>query len=381
MPVASVSGWFTVNANTGALRVAMVAARALPFMGGIETHIHEVSRRLAASGVQVTVLTTDVTGDLPHSEAVDGYRILRWPAYPRSRDYYLSPGLNRHLRAARSDYDVIHVQGIHTLVAPAALAAARHTGTPSVLTFHTGGHSSGLREFLRPVQWKLLGPLLRSAAALVAVCEFERAMFARALRIDESVIRLIRNGSEPLPVDQSLPVTKGSPLVVSIGRLEEYKGHHRILRAMPELLRRAPGARLELIGSGPFEQALRDMAVELDVAEQVSIRSFGPAERGGLGRVVSDADVVCLLSEYEAHPVAVMEAIGTGTRALVADTSGLTELGTAGLATTIALEASPQEIATAVLRLAAAPPVSSPAIPTWDDCADQLQALYRAVAR
>ena len=262
-----------------------------------------------------------------------------------------------------------------------ALAAARHTGTPSVLTFHTGGHSSGLRELLRPVQWKLLGPLLRSAAALVAVCEFERAMFARALRIDESSIRLIRNGCEPLPVDDSAPPTAGDPLVISIGRFEEYKGHHRILKAMPEILRRAPEARLELIGSGPFEQPLRDMARDLGVAEEVTIRSFGPDERGRLGRVVSDADVFCLLSEYEAHPVSVMEAVGTGTKALVADTSGLSELGTAGLATTIALEASPQEIATAVLALAAEPPAAAPEIPTWDGCADQLHTLYREVAR
>ena len=368
-----------MRGDTGALRIAMVTARALPFMGGIETHVHEVSRRLAASGVQVTVLTTDTTGELPPSERADGYDIRRWPAYPRSRDYLWSPGLVRHLREAQSDYNVVHVQGVHTLVPPSALAAARNR-IPAVLTFHTGGHSSGLRNFVRPLQWKVISPLLRSAAALVAVCEYERQTFARVLGVDESSIRLIRNGCEPLPVDHSLPTTEGQPLIVSVGRLEEYKGHHRILQAMPELLRRAPGARLELIGSGPFEQALRDMAGELGVTEQMSIRSFGPLERGGLGKVVSDAEVVCLLSEYEAHPVAVMEAVGTGTPALVADTSGLTELGREGLATTIALDASPEEIATAVLALAAAPRTSPPQLPTWDDCAAQLRSLYREVA-
>ena len=66
------------------LRVGMVTARALPFMGGIETHVHEVSWRLAALGVDVTVLTTDTTGELPTDEITSGYRIRRWPAYPRS---------------------------------------------------------------------------------------------------------------------------------------------------------------------------------------------------------------------------------------------------------------------------------------------------------
>lgn len=151
---------------------------------------------------------------------MDGYRIRRWPAYPRSRDYYLSPGLIRHLLHG-SDYDVVHVQGVHTLVAPAALAAARRVRLPSVLTFHTGGHSPGLREACARCSGRSSARSLRSAAALVA-CEYERQLFARALGIDESAIRLIRNGSERLPVDDSAPVTEGDPLVVSVGRLEEY---------------------------------------------------------------------------------------------------------------------------------------------------------------
>ena len=367
-----------MTAEAGTLRVAMVTARALPYMGGIETHVHEVSRRLASFGVQVTVLTTDTSGELPTSERVDGYEIRRWPAYPRSRDYMWSPGLYRHLRT--STFDVVHVQGVHTLVPPAALRAVRNR-MPAVLTFHTGGNSSGLRNVIRPLQWKLLAPLLRSAAALVAVCEYERRTFARVLGIDEAAIHLIRNGCEPLPVDPSAPTTTGSPLVVSVGRLEEYKGHHRILRAMPDIVRRAPGARLAVIGSGPYEQQLRDLAAELGVADSFSVHSFGPDERGALGKMVSDAKVFCLLSEYEAHPVAVMEAVGTGTRALVADTSGLTELGEEGLATAIPLNASPQEIAAAVLALADQPRATPPPLPSWDDCATELYKLYREVAR
>ena len=82
---------------------------------------------------------------------------------------------------------------------------------------------------------------------------------------------------------------------------------------------------------------------------------FGPETARRIGKLVADADVFCLLSEYEAHPIAVMEAVGAGTKALVADTSGLSELGRAGLATTIALEATPEQVAATVLAIAAAP--------------------------
>jgi glycosyltransferase involved in cell wall biosynthesis len=362
----------------GQLRVAMVSAWAFPVVGGIITHVDEVSTRLGAAGVDVTVLTTDPSGELPVEEQRPGYRVRRWRAYPRSRDYYLAPGLVRHLLRA-SNYDVVHVQGVHTLVAPAALAAARRAGIPTVLTFHSGGHSSALRNAIRPLQWRLLAPLLRSTAALVAVSDYERQKFAAVLGHTVGTIRLIRNGCEPLPVDHSAGKPEGSPLLVSVGRLERYKGHHRILRALPAILAQAPDARLVLVGSGPYEQPLRVMASRLGVADRVTICGFGPERRSAMGKLVADADVFCLLSEYESHPVAVMEALGAGTKALVADTSGLSELGRAGLATTIALEATAEQVAAAALTVAAAPRMAPPPLPSWDDCAEQLHRLYREV--
>ncbi|OBG42613.1 glycosyltransferase [Mycobacterium alsense] len=359
----------------------MVSAFAFPLMGGIATHVHEVSTRLGAAGVDVTVLTTDPSGELPVAEEVPGYRVRRWRAYPRSRDYYLAPGLARHLLRSR-DYDVVHVQGIHTLVAPVALAAAQRVGIPTMLTIHTGGpkgHPSRVRRYLRPLQWWGLAPLLRSTAALVAVSDYERQMFAPFLGDAAGSIRLIRNGCEPLPVDDSAEIPEGSPLLVSVGRLERFKGHHRILGALPDILAAAPNARLVIAGSGPYEQPLRTMARRLGVSDRVSICAFGPERRGAMGKLVADADVMCLLSESESHPVAVMEALGAGTKALVADTTGLSALGRSGLATTISLEAPPEQVAAAALAVAAAAPSAPPSLPSWDDCVEQLHRLYREV--
>jgi hypothetical protein len=44
----------------------MVCARYLPDMGGIEMHVHEVARRLAALGeFETTILTTDRSRSRP----------------------------------------------------------------------------------------------------------------------------------------------------------------------------------------------------------------------------------------------------------------------------------------------------------------------------
>jgi glycosyltransferase involved in cell wall biosynthesis len=98
---------------------------------------------------------------------------------------------------------------------------------------------------------------------------------------------------------------------------------------------------------------------------------------------LSRAAVVTLLSEYETHPLAALEAIALGRPTQVADTSGLSELASRGLATAIPLNSSPRQVAAAVLeqlRRPHAPPAALD-FPTWDDCAADLLTLYRSVTR
>jgi glycosyltransferase involved in cell wall biosynthesis len=366
---------------TRPLRVAMVTARSVPFMGGIETHVDEVARRLAQRGIEVSVLSTDVTGLLPPSEERDGVTTRRFPAYPKSKDYYFSPGLARAL--ATESFDVVHVQGVHNAVPPLALAVAERRKIPSLITFHTGGNSSPFRNAIRGAQWRIEGPILRRATRLVAVCEFEADLFADALKIDRSQIALVRNGSERLPRSERPPEFTGDPLIVSIGRLERYKGHHRAIAAMPAVLRQAAEARLVIVGGGPYEGALKEQVSELGLEASVSFASYGPDDRDLMGALVRSADVSVLLSEYEAHPVAVMEALAEGVEVVVSANSGMTELGRDGLVTTVDLAVTDEELARVLLEAARSNRWGDgpPTLQSWDDCADALAALYREVAK
>ena len=207
-------------------------------------------------------------------------------------------------------------------------------------------------------------------------CAYEVEQFSRRLRIDPQTIRLIRNGSEPLPVDDSPPLASGSPLISSVGRLERYKGHHRLIAAMPALLEMAPNARLAIVGRGPYEKNLRRLVTRLGVEHAVMFISFGSSERAALGALVRSSDIVALLSDYEANPVAVMEAFALGRKVIVAATSGLTELATEGLATAVPPTIPPTELARVLVAMAAAPEPTSPALPTWDHCVDQFLLVY-----
>jgi glycosyltransferase involved in cell wall biosynthesis len=360
------------------LRVALVAAKFLPHQGGVETHVDEVARRLPRGGVQPTVLTTSSERASSPYEVSDGLAVRRFPARLARADLYLSPALVRHVR--HTPYDVVHVQGIHTLLAPELLLGLVHSATPSVVTFHTGGNSGRVRHALRSAQWRAIGPLLARASALVAVSRFEADLFGAVVGRSKPIV-VIPNGADPLPVGVLDPgIQPGSPLVVSVGRLEWYKGHQRVIAALPELLRQHPGARLVVAGSGPALERLRALAGELGVADHVGFVSYGPGERASLGALVAASDVVALLSSYEAHPVAAMEALGLGKQLVVADCTGLAELAASGLATPVALDARPAVVAQALAAAAEAGP--RPArlnLPSWDGCVDRLLEIYRSV--
>lgn len=351
----------------------MVSARFSPDVGGVETHVAEVAPRLSALGFDVTILTTDRTGERPADERIGDVQVIRVPAHPSTRDYYFAPALLGEIR--RRPADLMHLQGYHTLVAPMAMAAAARRGLPYVVSFHSGGHPSALRNRARSLQRLLLRPGLTRARRLVAVSRFELDLFRRDLRLAASRFTLVRNGSS-LPRPGTTP-RAGEALVVSIGRLEQYKGHRRVVEAWPEVVAAVPGARLRILGAGPDEAPIRELIAAGGVADRISLELIPGDDRQAIADALGEANLVVLLSDYEAHPVSIMEALAVGTPVLVTRTSGLTELVEDGLAAGIAPAASTSEIASAIVAELRSPRRVEARLPTWDDCAAQLGDLYR----
>lgn len=364
------------------LRVLEVAAEFLPNLGGVETHTLEVSRRIARRGdIELTVLATDRPGSLPRAEDGDGFRVLRRRAYPRGRDWYLAPGVASVIR--NGDWDLVHFQGVHTLVPIVGMAAARSAGVPYVLTFHSGGHSSGLRRAVRGTQWRAITPLLRDARRLIAVSRSERTLFADATGLGPEHFIVIRNGGS-LPPARG-PVEIVPDRVLTVGRLVEYKGHQRAIAVLAELLPGRPDARLVVLGNGPYEAELRALADRLGIAGHVDFRSVAPGDRAGMSREYGAAALVLALSDYEAHPVAVMEALALGVPVVGSDTAGIGDLVQDGVVTGVLPDASAADVATVVDRVLAGAATGSaraaPAgLPTWDACAEELAAVYLAAA-
>jgi glycogen synthase len=355
------------------LRILFATARYLPDRGGTEIHTHEVATRLAERGAEVTVASTAPRGPFKRDSHDGPVRVLRVRAWPPNRDYYLAPALARVIRESRPD--IIHCQGYHTLVAPLVMLVALRAEIPYIVTLHSGGHSSELRHQLRPLQAWLLRPLLARARRLVAVSSFEADLFARWLRLPRDAFAVIPSGVE-LPVPPEMDPPAGPPLILSLGRVESYKGHQRVMEALPALNRARPGITLRVVGSGVYERQLRRLAERLGVVDLIEIAPVPADEREGMARLLWKAGVVASLSEYESQGLAIQEALALGRPLVVSEGSALGELGRYPNVRALGRHAGSEDVAAAVLELLDARGVQPPVLPTWDECTAALLEIY-----
>lgn len=147
------------------------------------------------------------------------------------------------------------------------------------------------------------------------------------------------------------------PLLLTVARLQERKGHRYLIDAVPAILRTQPDARFGIVGkaSGPqqerYLEEMRAQCARLGVAQHVRFLGF-----------VEDRDLVALYREAAAlvHPardegygLTLLEAMTLGTPVIAADADGPAEILADGRAGILVPRRNSAALAEAVLRLLA----------------------------
>ncbi|MBI4878944.1 MAG: glycosyltransferase [Planctomycetes bacterium] len=142
---------------------------------------------------------------------------------------------------------------------------------------------------------------------------------------------VLRNGVDaerfrPLPMAEcrrSLGLPQGGRVLVSVGFLVPRKGHSLLLRALA-LIPAAERPFTVIAGDGPEEGALRSLAADLGLAEQV--RLLGAVEHDALAAVYSSADLSVLASSREGWPNVLLESMACGTPVVATAVHGSPEV-------------------------------------------------------
>ena len=89
-----------------------------------------------------------------------------------------------------------------------------------------------------------------------------------------------------------------------VGRLETIKGHEYLLKAMPDVIKRFPGVKLQIIGNGTQKQKLKELAVRLAIANSIEFLGF----QHDPYPFIASADIMVLPSLFEPFGLVYLEA-------------------------------------------------------------------------
>jgi glycosyltransferase involved in cell wall biosynthesis len=329
------------------MRVLMLTNAITPDKsGGLERYVRELSSSVAARGADVTILTKQVTDDLPLEEiADDGVRIIRYPVPPLSHPLFvprrvLGP-LRTALRAARRPPDrVIHAHF------PVPALPLPFSGRPYLYTFHAPVH----REIAAERNGRYALPGVTQAAGVAAMKATERLVLGRADRVvvlSEFMRGELARFSRP-PVGDDW-ATSDAPLILTARRLTRRTGVRELIRALPLIRRRVPEARLAVAGVGRMRQQLEDEVDALPDDDRRAVRLLGHVSDEDLVGWYRAARVVAMpTQELEGFGLTSAEAMACGTPVVATPVGANREVVGALDQRLLTAGTSPEEIATTV---------------------------------
>ena len=112
------------------------------------------------------------------------------------------------------------------------------------------------------------------------------------------------------------------PVLVTIARLTEQKGHRYLVQALPSLLETWPQLCCLFVGDGELRDALHRMAIDLGVER--ACRFVGV--RQDIADILAAADVMVLPSLSEGFPFVLLEALAMGCPVVASRVNGVPEL-------------------------------------------------------
>ena len=307
------------------MRITMVNKYYPPHLGGIEFHLRDLAEALAArEDMHVRAMVANAL-DERLEETIEGVEVVR---LPRWREYSSTPivrGMSRELRAeARGELapdggrpDLFHLHFPYPWGEYSWLRAK--TGVPTVLTYHSDiVRQKVALELYKPYLRRMLAEVdlvIASSPNMVEHSPFLSEV-SHKCRVVPFGIDVEKFAATPAVERRAAELREGHdrPIVLFVGRLIYYKGAEVLVRAMAKV-----NADLVMIGSGPLERGLRELAAEMKVADRTTFLGGQPLDE--LVAWYHAADVFCLpsIARSEAFGLVQLEAHAAGTPVISTD--------------------------------------------------------------
>jgi glycosyltransferase involved in cell wall biosynthesis len=234
----------------------------------------------------------------------------------RTRDYAHKNAFTdrfRFMRSAylygkRQKYDL--VVGFSIITYPLAWKVSKKLGVPCIIRYHDVLIGKWFRNFGFS---GLIGELVerytlsRKFAAIIAVSNYTAGNLNRYFR-DKEKIHVIHNGVEVSGI--SVPKAQ-CPTIICVSRLVKYKHVDDLVKAIAILIKDVPDLQCKIIGTGPEDGKLKQLALRLGINTHVTFLGFVP-DHMELLKMIGSSHVFCLPSRLEGFGMVIIESMACG---------------------------------------------------------------------
>jgi phosphatidyl-myo-inositol dimannoside synthase len=260
-------------------RVLLVTNDFPPRRGGIQSYLQNLVDHLVASGTHTLTVYAPKWKGAEEFDREAAYEVVRHPGTLMLPVPSVAGRMRKLIE--RHDADTVWFGA----AAPLGLMAplARDAGVSRVIA-STHGHEVGWSMF--PVARNALRRIGSGTDVVTYVSDYTRGRFASAFGPDAALEHL----APGVDTDRFVPdeVARAElraryrlgqrPVVVCLSRLVPRKGQDMLIRAMPAIRQRVPGAALVIVGGGPYLTSLRRLAHSFGVAEHVVFTEGVPGD-------------------------------------------------------------------------------------------------------
>lgn len=307
-------------------KVGVLAWRDLddPEAGGSEVHAHEILRRWAAAGLEITMRTSFAAGH-PQVAHRDGYRVIRKagrymvfrvPQFPEWAGWH-----------GRHDV-VLEIWNGMPFFSPV------WSRVPVVTWLHHV--HADMWDMTLPPRLAKLGRTIESRIAppryrktpIVTLSESSRDELIHDLAFSPEQVTVVPPGIHPSfsPGGQR----SKTPLIVAVGRLVPVKRFDRLIRILAPLREHHPSFRLRIVGEGYEREALEALCEELGASDWVELP--GRISDEALIDAYRSAWLVVASSAREGWGMSLTEAAACGTPCVATDIAGHRDAAAGGKA-------------------------------------------------
>jgi glycosyltransferase involved in cell wall biosynthesis len=305
-----------VAAAAGLQRIHILMWRDLddPEAGGSELHAHEIARRWAAAGLDVTVRTS-FAADHPPVTRRAGYRVVR-----RAGRYMVFP------RAAFAEMTGLDgpFDGLVEIWNGMPFFSPLWVRKPSIVFLH---HLHAemwdmtlpphLARLGRLIESRLAPPLYRNTT-LVTLSESSRNELVHEMGFDATRVRVVHPGVDARFTPAG--ARSATPLVVAVGRLVPVKRFHLLIDALVALKPRVPELAAVIVGEGYERERLEALLRDRGADEWITLP--GRVDDAELLELYRRAWVVASTSAREGWGMTLTEAAACGTPAVATNIAG-----------------------------------------------------------